>query len=98
MLAEACRETGLPLVYGAVGGWTLQAAVILPEHPAGLVAGLYAHGESGDKSCLSFTPAVCAGIQAAEAVKLLLGRQTELAGRLLYMDLLQNEQEYISLV
>lgn len=98
VLAEACRETELPLVYGAVGGWTLQAAVILPEHPAGLVAGLYAHGESGDKSCLSFTPAVCAGIQAAEAVKLLLGRQTELAGRLLYMDLLQNEQEYISLV
>ena len=98
LLAAACREAGLPLVYGAVGGWTLQAAVILPEHPAGLVDRLYAHGEAGDKSCLSFTPAVCAGIQAAEAVKLLLGRQTELAGRLLYMDLLQNEQEYISLV
>ena len=97
-LAAACREAGIPLVYGAVCGWTLQVTVILPEHPTGLVERLYAGGASKNKACLSFTPAVCAGIQTAEAVKLLLGKPTELAGRLLCMDLLQNEQEYISLV
>ena len=97
-LAAACREAGIPLVYGAVGGWTLQVSVILPEHPEGLVERLYSGGASKNKACLSFTPAVCAGIQTAEAVKLLLGKPTELAGRLLCMDLLQNEQEYISLV
>lgn len=98
ILAAGCREAGIPLVYGAVGGWTLQAAVIMPEHPPGLMESLYAGGEAGDKACLSFTPAVCAGIQTAETVKLLLGKPTELAGRLLYMDLLHNEQEYISLI
>lgn len=97
ILAAACRRAGIPLVYGAVGGWTLQTAVIVPEHPADMVQRLYASGETADKSCLSFTPAVCAGLQTAEAVKLLLGKPTELSGRLLYMDLMSGDTEYIEL-
>lgn len=46
-LASACREAGLPLVYGAVGGWTLQAAVIMPEHPAKALERLYAAWRGG---------------------------------------------------
>lgn len=95
-LASACREAGLPLVYGAVGGWTLQAAVIMPEQPAEIIERLYAHGAATEKSCLSFTPAVCAGIQAAEAVKLLLGRPSELENKLLVMDLLEPHSFFIN--
>lgn len=96
-LASACREAGLPLVYGAVGGWTLQAAVIMPEHPAKALERLYAGGAAAEPSCLSFTPSVCAGIQAAEAVKLLLGKPSELEGRMFVMDLLHNDSFSLSL-
>lgn len=95
-LASACREAGLPLVYGAVSGWTLQAAVIMPEHPAKALERLYAGGAAAEPSCLSFTPSVCAGIQAAEAVKLLLGKPSELEGRMLVMDLLHNDSFFIT--
>ena len=41
---------------------------------------------------LSPTAGLCAAVQAAEAIKLLCGRGSSLTGRLLWMDLL--EQEY----
>ena len=48
----------VPCVFGAIGGWTAQAALSLPGD--GLVHRLYP-GETAasDKSALSFTPAFC---------------------------------------
>ena len=40
-----------------------------------------------DKSCLVFTPALCAAVETAEALKLLVGREASLAGKLLLADL-----------
>ena len=50
-----------------------------------------------DKSVLSFTPALCASVQAALCVKLLTGRPVE-TGKLYYFDLLHQEFETIPML
>ena len=86
LLADACAEAGVPLVHGAVHGWAAQAAVVLPG--SDLLRQLYAGGETPtDSSVLSPVPALCAAVQCAEALKLLTGRPSALAGKLLFMDL-----------
>ena len=99
VLAAACREAGIPLIYGAIRGWTAQVSVLMPETAPRALDLLYPKtARLTDKSCLSFTPALCASLEAAEAVKLLLGKPSELDGQLLFVDLLSNEQELIPLV
>ncbi len=97
ILAQACRQAGIPLVHGAIRGWYAQAAVVLPE--SGLMEQLYpadtpAHGDPGS---LSPTAGLCAAVQAAEALKVLCGRPSPLAGRLMWMDLLEQEYQIVPL-
>ena len=93
ILDAACRKAGIPYIYGAISGWVAQAALSLPGDA--LVEALYPEGiEISDKSVLSFTPALCASMQAALCVKLLCGRPVE-SGRLYYLDLLNMEFETI---
>ncbi len=95
MLAHACAESGIPYVFGAISGWVAQAAVSLPGD--GLIDRLFPAGTVlTDKSVLSFTPALCAAMQASLCVKLLLGRPVE-AGTVLYADLLHQDFEAIPL-
>ena len=95
ILANACRQAGIPYIYGAIAGWVAQAAVILPE--SSLPEILLPEGtESTNKSVLSFTPALCASVQASLCVKVLTGRAVE-QGTLLYFDLLHQEFESIPL-
>ena len=96
VLAKACADAGIPYVYGGISGWVTQAAISMPEdhlldtlYPGNIVI--------RDKSVLSFTPALCASMQAALCVKLLTGRPVE-TGKLFYFDLLNQEFETISLV
>ena len=86
--AAACDRLGLPLVHGAISGWCAQVAVILPG--SGALEKIYPAkaGETPAPSSLSFTPALAASVQAAEAVKLLVCRQAALQSRLLLVDLL----------
>ena len=53
------------------------------------VAGVTGNTEehSSVKTCLCPTPACCASIQVAEAIKNLLGRESSLTGQVLFMDL-----------
>ena len=97
MLARACAALNIPLVHGAIQGWYAQVAVIPPG--CDLLDRLYPAGEpaAGDKSSLAFTPALCAALQASEAVKLLCGRDSPLAGKLLCADLLNQDYEVLSL-
>ena len=53
--------------------------------------------EIRDKSVLSFTPALCASMQASLCVKLLAGHPVE-TGTVYYFDLLNQEFETIPLV
>ena len=97
ILAAACDRAGVPLVYGAISGFAAQTGVFMPGEAARLMDTLYPSEAARDKSCLSFTPGVCASLQSAQAVKLLLGKPCELDGRLLYTDLLFDEWQYIDL-
>ena len=95
ILSAACGQAGIPYIFGAISGWVAQAAVCLPgDH---LIETLYpADTVLTDKSVLSFTPALCASVQAALCVKLLTGRPVQ-SGTVYYYDLLNQEFEQIPL-
>ena len=96
VLAQAASTLNIPVVYGAIRGWIAQAAVYMPDEP--LIDMLYPnHVRLKDKSVLSFTPALCASLQMALAVKLLIGRPVK-SGTLYYFDLLNQEFENINLL
>ena len=93
ILAKACADAGIPYVYGAIEGWVAQAAVSMPGD--GLIGKLFPQEvEILDKSVLSCTPALCASVQAALAVTLLVGRPVR-PGTVSYFDLLDQEFEAI---
>ena len=96
-LSRACRELAVPLVHGAIGGWYGQVATQLAgddiepimcasEAPKGVEARL------GNPS---FTPAVVASLQVAEACKVLLGVGNCLSRRMLSVNLLDMSFEEI---
>ena len=90
-LARACAEEGLPLIHGAICGWSAQAAVVMPGDD--LIDRIYPEGARlGSKTSLSFTPPFCASMQAALCTRLLTGRPVD-AGRLYMADLLDMEWE-----
>ncbi len=96
ILAAACETAGIPYVYGAIQGWVAQTAVSLPGDR--LIEKLFPEEVViRDKSVLSFTPALCASVQAALCVKLLTGRPVE-TGTVYYVDLLNQEFETIPMV
>lgn len=96
VLAAACEKAGIPYVYGAIQGWIAQAGVSMPGDR--LIDTLYPEDtELRDKSVLSFTPALCAAMQTALCVRLLVGRPLE-TGTLYYFDLSDPEFERIPLV
>lgn len=95
ILSSVCREARIPYIYGAISGWVAQAAISMPED--GLIETLYpADTVLRDKSVLSFTPSLCASVQAALCVKLLTGRPVK-TGTIYYFDLLNQEFETIDL-
>lgn len=87
VLEDACARADAVIVHGAIQGWSVQAAVV--PAGSGLLRRLYGGAAKAqpEKTSLPFTPAFCAAVQAAEAVKLLCGRPTALEGKLLVADL-----------
>lgn len=89
VLAKACEAETIPYIYGAITGWVAQAAICMPAD--NLIEKLYSEDAViNDKSVLSFTPALCASMQAALCVKLLTGKPVE-TGVLHYTDLFYEE-------
>ncbi len=94
-LLSACRELGIPLVHGAIGGFWGQACVILPGEraPWEMIAG----GDKGVEEITGnppFTPAFIASIEAAETIRLLSGAGKPLTN-LLWCDLKEHEYHKI---
>lgn len=86
VLEAGCARLGIALVHGAIGGPFLEAGTVPPG--SGMLSRLYPGGKEPKKlPGLSPTAAVCAGIQAAEAEKLLRGERPPLWGRLLMANL-----------
>ena len=93
VLARACAQENIPLIHGAICGWSAQAAVILPGDD--LFDRIYPEGVGlSSKASLSFTPPFCAALQAALCTRLLTGRPLE-SRRLYVADLLDMEMERI---
>lgn len=93
ILAHACAEEGIPMVHGAICGWSAQAAVVMPGDD--LIDTIYPEGVGlSSKASLSFTPPFCAALQMALCTRLLTGRPLE-TGRLYIADLLDMEMEKI---
>ena len=91
LLQEAAKSAGLPLVHGAVAGWMGRICVIQPGED--LIDLLYpdlgeTQGEEQQMGTLSFTAAQTASWQAAEVVKVLLGKPC-LQGEIIEVDLLR---------
>lgn len=92
VLQQAAKTAGIPLVHGAVAGWIGQVCVVQPGQE--LLNSLYpasmdTQGEEQETGTLSFTAALTASWQAAETVKLLLGKPG-LDGEILELDLLNS--------
>ena len=103
LLAAGAAKLGIPLVHGAIAGWYGQVSVILP----GMETFDALYPEKDEKATgkgieqelgnPAFTPAAIASIQVAETVKLLLGRDGGLVGKLLAINLLDHEYEVLAL-
>jgi molybdopterin/thiamine biosynthesis adenylyltransferase len=89
LLQQAAKAANIPLVHAAVAGWIGQVCVIQPGQD--LLNLLYPawvepQGEELETGTLSFTASLTASWQAAETVKLLLGKPV-LDGEVLEIDL-----------
>ena len=102
-LARACQEAGIPVVYGAIAGWFGQVCTVFPGDVSFVTLyGAHEDSDSGEgaqkaEGNLPFTAGAIASFQAAEAVKVLLGRQDVLRNRLLMVDLLFGSVEEMTL-
>jgi len=99
-LAEVCSQMDIPLVHGAIAGWFGQVVTVYPGDDS--LQKLYGNwtGGKGIEAQLgnpSFTPAVAASLQVAEACKLLLAEGRLLHRAMLSINLLNMQIEEVSL-
>ncbi len=99
LLQDACRELEIPLVHGAIGGWYGQVSLVMPGDDT--LSTIYSdpdmEGVEKELGNPSFTPALVASYQVAEALKLLLGKGENLRKKILYIDTLTNSTSVIDL-
>lgn len=88
-LAAAARERGIPLVTGAVAGYTVIVATVPPgaPSPVELLAGGGGTAAENVLGCPSPAVMAAAALMAAEVVRLLAGRAPALVGKALVADL-----------
>ncbi|KUO76840.1 MAG: molybdopterin biosynthesis protein MoeB [Clostridia bacterium BRH_c25] len=99
VLEELAGKAGIPLVHGAIAGWYGQVTTVFPGD--GTLSRLYPYeanyGIERELGNPSFTPAMVASIQVAEAVKILIKRGDILRKKILVINLLNQEFEVIEL-
>ena len=98
-MAHACQTIGVPIVYGAIAGWFGQVCTVYPGDVSFVSIYGEPFGESQHKKLgnLPFTAYSIAAIQAAEAVKVVLGRPGQIRNRLLMVDLLDGSVDDVEL-
>lgn len=99
-LVDLCRELSIPLVHGAIGGWYGQIASQLPGDdisPSLFGSWSEPRGIETRLGNPSFTPAVVASLQVAEACKILLGEGESLRNRMIFVNLLDMEFDEVLL-
>lgn len=97
IVEKTAEELNLPMVFGAIAGWYAQVCTIFPGDR--MMDQLFPEDlKKGEETLLgnpSFTPALAASMQVAEAVKVLLGKGKLLRKKLLVINLLDHEYEVI---
>lgn len=88
VLFEACKKTGKTMIHGAIGTSGMQVAVIPPDKDFPRMNAETVHADA----VLSYVPAICAGYEVSECKKLLSGEKPTLYGKMLCIDLDENEQ------
>ncbi len=98
LLEDICARHGVPLVHGAIDGELVQVAVVPPG--SGMLRMLYgrADAETRAPASIAYTPACCAAIQSAQAVKLLLGERPSLWGKVLQLHVETMRSDILSLL
>ena len=94
LLSAAAGNAGIPFVSGAIGGWYGRVIVLYPGENADF---LWKGEQPQSAGNLCFTAGHVASIQAAEAVKALLGRPGQIRGKLLEIDILNASWDEIPL-
>lgn len=96
VLQEACKEKGVVMIHGAIAGTCLQVTTIYPGDPG--LSRLVPESEPGsgrdeglrgievETGNPATTPALAAGFQVAEAVKVIVGQGETLRNRMLFLD------------
>ncbi len=99
LLESTAEKLNIPLIFGAIAGWHAQVCTILPGdrvlerlYPDGLEKGAETHFGNP-----SFTPALAASIQVAEAVKVLLKKEGLLQNKILSINLLNHEYQVVDI-
>lgn len=99
ILQHAAAQLQIPMVYAAIAGWYAQVATIMPGDA--ILEKLYPDdSQKGAEAHLgnpSFTPALAASLQVAEALKVLLGKDGILKNKLLFINTLNHTYEVIDI-
>lgn len=98
-MAHASHDLGIPVVYGAIAGWFGQVCTVYPGDISFVSIYGVPEGESQHKKLgnLPFTAYSISAFQAAEAVKVVLGRPGQIRNRLLMIDLLDGSVDDMEL-
>ncbi|MEF2231979.1 MAG: ThiF family adenylyltransferase [Pseudodesulfovibrio sp.] len=96
-LQAAAARAGIPLVTGALAGWTGYVGVVLPGQPG--PADSMGADDSVERQlgCPMPTVALLASLMAAEAVRILCGTPSPLSGKILIADLRSLDFEIVAL-
>lgn len=97
IVLKACKESEIPCIYGAIAGWYGQVSTVFPEDV--LVRQYIIQSRNkGVETFMgnpSFSPACVASYQVAEAIKVLINKGSLLREKIMFLDLLNNEVEFM---
>ena len=102
VLQKACRELNIPLVHGAIAGFSGQLITIFPQDKGleliyGSNKDLPEHGSEVRLGAPTVTPALIASLEVQEVIKILLKRGKLFRNRLLYLDIEEGTMEILNL-
>ena len=97
LLHEACKQTGKPLVFGAIEGFEGLLTVFTAESPLTLKDLFGDTTRTPSKAVMGVTPAVLGSLQASEVLKIIGNYGEPLFNKLLTVNLLTNQFNLIDL-
>lgn len=99
IVENAAEALGIPMVFGAIAGWYAQVCTILPgdRMVEKIFPDAFNKGAETQLGNPSFSPALAASIQVAEALKVLLGKGSLLRNKVLMINLLEHQYEVVDL-